>query len=48
MKNYNFLIFTLLTMTLVVSCTDAFNEINERTDARDSADVSEKYFIYNT
>lgn len=48
MKNYNFLIFTLLTMTLVVSCTDDFNEINERPDALASADVSAKYFVTNT
>ena len=48
MKNNNLLIFTFLSMALLVSCTDDFNEINERPDALTSADVSAKYFVTNT
>ena len=48
MKNNNLLIFTLLSKALLVTCTDDFNEINERPDALTSADVSAKYFVTNT
>ena len=47
MKNIYFL-STIALMALMISCTDDFNEINERPDALAPSDVSAKYFVTNT
>ena len=46
MKNIYFL-STIALMALMISCTDDFNEINERPDALAPSDVSAKYFVTN-
>ena len=46
MKN-NYFLTTLALMALMVSCTDDFNEINEKPDALAPSDVSAKYFVTN-
>ena len=46
MKN-NYFLTTLALMALMVSCTDDFNEINEKPDALSPSDVSAKYFVTN-
>ena len=46
MKNNYFLTIITL-MALMVSCTDDFNEINEKPDALSPSDVSAKFFVTN-
>jgi hypothetical protein len=43
MKN-NYFLTTIALMALMVSCTDDFNEINEKPDALAASDVSAKFF----
>lgn len=47
MKN-KILILSSLLLAFVVSCTDDFNEINEKPDALLSSDVSAKFFVTDT
>ena len=46
MKN-NYFLTTIALMALMVSCTDDFNEINEKPDALAASDVSAKFFVTN-
>ena len=46
MKN-NYFLTTIALMALMISCTDDFNEINEKPDALAASDVSAKFFVTN-
>ena len=48
MKNKFLKIISVLLLIFVASCTDDFNEINERPDALAATDVSAKFFVTDT
>jgi len=48
MKNKFLKILSVLLFIFVASCTDDFNEINERPDALAATDVSAKFFVTDT